>query len=224
MEAKKSQDSAIFSFLKFACMVHNLVQVGGWSYLLFLIFSAFVQEQRIVYDVLKYPGVVDLLITIQLLQWFDVVFAALKVTRTNLVFSFLQIFGRSFVVLVVFPSNKESVYGFISPIPWAFAEIIRFSCYISLNVQFLEPLRPPLKWIRLTAFIVLYPWGVTGEYLALFDSWSYIEQNRPYSISMPNSLNFAFDIMILTWIGTLTTPIIFVAIYRNLLSKTFIQF
>ena len=221
MDTKKSKDSAVFSLLKFACMIHNLVQFGGWAYQLYLILSVFAQEKRIVYDVLKYPGVLDFLITIQLLQWFDLVFAILKVTRTNILFWILQILGRTVVVSVIYPCHKETIYGFISPIPWAFAEMVRYSCYISLNVSFLEALRPLLKWVRLTAFIGLYPWGLTGELLAMYDAWSYVEKKRPFTIEMPNSLNFAFDIMIGMWMFAIITPIGFVMIYRGLLSKFF---
>ena len=50
-----------------------------------------------------------------------------------------------------------------------------------------------LKWLRYTMFIPLYPLGVASELALVFLALPTIHDLHLWSISMPNSLNFAFD-------------------------------
>jgi hypothetical protein len=51
----------------------------------------------------------------------------------------------------------------------------------------------PLLWTRYSLFIVLYPLGVASELTMAYLALPTIRKERPLSLAMPNSINFAFD-------------------------------
>ena len=50
-----------------------------------------------------------------------------------------------------------------------------------------------LLWARYSAFLPLYPLGVASELTMVYLALPTIHRDRPWSISMPNALNFSFD-------------------------------
>lgn len=97
----------------------------------------------------------------------DIVHVALGLTRGRLLTTTLQILSRLVVVWFAVHDSRAAT----EPYPWAswcfllmysswaFAEIIRYSYYLKKD-------KPPqwLKWLRYSAFHLLYPVGVlTGE-------------------------------------------------------------
>ena len=153
-------------------MLHNIVQLLGWGYELVLIFQLWNDEGRIVLNIMNYPKLFDNLLIIQLLQFLDVFFGIIGITKSNILFSFLQIFGRNFVVIAIFQYNLPSNMHIIATIPWSIAEIIRYSYYLATDLSFLQFILPLCKWLRLSGFLILYPIGATGELLSIYDSWS----------------------------------------------------
>lgn len=59
----------------------------------------------------------------------------------------------------------------------------------------------PLLWARYSLFIVLYPLGVASEMTMAYLALPTIRKERPWSFSMPNSVNFAFDYYIFCFIA-----------------------
>ena len=49
------------------------------------------------------------------------------------------------------------------------------------------------KWLRYTAFVVLYPLGVSSEISIVYLAMPYIKTSHLWSLAMPNALNFAFS-------------------------------
>jgi very-long-chain (3R)-3-hydroxyacyl-CoA dehydratase len=78
-------------------------------------------------------------------------------------------------------------FEFMTIVAWCIADMIRYANYFSEH--------PILVWLRYSAFIILYPVGVAGEWLNVYCKWDVISQCCPrvFSIAMPNALNFAFD-------------------------------
>lgn len=107
----ENKESAVHKLLKTLCTVHNLVQFGGWSYLLYLILSLFIQKKAYVWDVLTYPDVYNALFFAQYLQWFDLVFGLIGITRTNAFLAFWQILGRCYVTSVIFGTLPTTPFG-----------------------------------------------------------------------------------------------------------------
>uniref|UniRef100_A0A7S3NE49 very-long-chain (3R)-3-hydroxyacyl-CoA dehydratase n=1 Tax=Euplotes harpa TaxID=151035 RepID=A0A7S3NE49_9SPIT len=166
---------------------------------------------------MKYPGLIENLVIVQLLQYLDIFFGVAGVTKTNIPFSFMQITARNFVVLAVFQHNLASTYPVIAVIPWCIAELIRYPYYIVTDNTMLSVFVPFLKWLRLSGFIVLYPIGASGELLSLYDSWDILVSKRPYSIDLPNQFNFAFDIVYMYYCFFIFMPIGLYFIYTSLL-------
>ena len=76
-------------------------------------------------------------------------------------------------------------------LPWAITECVRYPFY-----QF-KVLQQYLGHLRYNLFIVLYPIGVAGELLCCYKlyqiSLTRARNDKPYTIDMPNTWNFAFD-------------------------------
>lgn len=65
------------------------------------------------------------------------------------------------------------------------------------------PVPYPLLWLRYSAFIVLYPFGVGSELTMAYLAMPHIKKNKDWTIEMPNKWNFAFDYYIGCWIAIL---------------------
>ena len=74
------------------------MQIIGWGYQLFLIANAMISSGQFELDVFKHPGLIENLVRIQLLQYLDVLFGIVGVTKTNIVFSIMQITARNFEI------------------------------------------------------------------------------------------------------------------------------
>ena len=199
-------------------MVYNIVQTLGWGYELLLILQLWTEKETIVLDIMNYQPLFYNLKLVQLLQFFDVFFGIVGVTKSNILFSFLQIFGRNFIVLAVFEYNFQSKMHIISIIPWCFADLVRYCYYLVTNVSFLEIAHPLCKWLRLSGFLILYPIGATGELLSIYDSWNILSEKCPFSIELPNQFNFSFDIMVFWGLFFMIQLLRVYTIYMSLLS------
>jgi very-long-chain (3R)-3-hydroxyacyl-CoA dehydratase len=100
---------------------------------------------------------------------------------------------------------------FMAGICWCIAETTRYPFY-----QF-KSLQPILGHLRYNLFIVCYPIGVTGELLcfygALLESRKLPASEKPWSVQLPNTLNFAFDFELFTIVGI---PVIYLACFPGL--------
>ena len=54
-----------------------------------------------------------------------------------------------------------------------------------------------LVWARYSAFLPLYPLGVAGELTMVWLALPTIRRDRPWSLAMPNAINFGFDYYII---------------------------
>jgi len=219
-----------FKLLKVACLLHNLVQIAGWGFQLFLVVKLAIDQNKdgsIIAKLMSDGGIsgsqeiresiYNNLYWIQLLQYLDLVFGVLGVTKTNPVLSFLQVTGRNFVVLGIFQWNLGSKLIYVAIIPWSFAELIRYPYYILTDLKVSSLLESVFKWLRLTAFIILYPVGLSGEILSLIESWNILIARDPYRLEMPNQYNFAFNILYCYYAFFVIGPIGMLFIYCTLL-------
>jgi len=85
---------------------------------------------------------------------------------------------------------------------WCAAEIPRYFFYLYTLIQqhqygvgsaVNDTISYPLKWIRYSLFLVLYPTGISGEVLSIIHSLPYIRQHHILSIHMPNAFNLAIE-------------------------------
>ena len=72
--------------------------------------------------------------------------------------------------------------------------------------------------LRYNLFIVLYPLGVSGELVCFYKTWEYVsaipeDRLKPYTLTMPNSYNFAFHYELFLKLGI---PIIYLVSFPGL--------
>ena len=110
----------------------------------------------------------------------------------------------------------ETEYAALCVIPWSIAEIIRYSYYIAKESD--HEIRI-LTWLRYSAFIILYPFGVTGELLTIWQALPLIRKQKILRYPMPNTYNFSFDLPSTLYIYLLLYFPFFIQIYTYMLSQ-----
>jgi very-long-chain (3R)-3-hydroxyacyl-CoA dehydratase len=82
---------------------------------------------------------------------------------------------------------------------WCMSEILRYGLYAAKEAG--APVPYPLLWLRYSAFIVLYPLGVASEMAMVALALPTIKANRPWSLALPNALNWGFDYYAACFVG-----------------------
>jgi very-long-chain (3R)-3-hydroxyacyl-CoA dehydratase len=72
---------------------------------------------------------------------------------------------------------------------WSSVELVRYPYYVS---ELLKINSGPLVWLRYTIWIPLYPLGFLCEGVVILRDIPYFEETQRFTVSLPNSLNFAF--------------------------------
>ncbi len=140
--------------------LYNISQFLGWTIILAKVVLSAAQGNL---HVLQDSFVSQTLGVVQGLQFLDLVFAILGLSSTKLVPSLIQVGGRNAVVWWAFPYAVNTPYPLLTIVCWAIADIIRFLTYLN------DSLSLGLDWIKIlryNAFILLYPLGITGEFLS----------------------------------------------------------
>jgi len=207
--------------VKIITITHNLVQFIGWSYVLILgLLEVFTGKSEYLDKLALYKneGLATVIKTVQLLQSLEILFAVLRFTPTNWVMSLMQIFGRNFIVYGIFEIYPESRWSGLAILSWSLAEIIRYQYYLADDFGLEIPL---LTTLRYSAFIILYPTGIIGEYLSIISALPKIDACCPrvYSLSLPNEWNFAFDYRLFTYFMLLVLGPGFINLYMHMLSQ-----
>lgn len=109
-------------------------------------------------------------------------------------FSALFITGLVFLSCMLFIRNHINWHYITSQV--AGSQGLQDGCWYSISCSYF------LSWpvfnnfcaTRYTLFIVLYPVGVTGELLCLYSALPTVAQTKVYSLTMPNAINFTFDL------------------------------
>jgi len=81
---------------------------------------------------------------------------------------------------------------------WALVEVPRYAFYVVKTVADDVPF--PLKWLRYSLFIVLYPSGITGEVLSLWAALPYVLVHSVWTVALPNPHNLVFNYYIALWV------------------------
>jgi very-long-chain (3R)-3-hydroxyacyl-CoA dehydratase len=123
----------------------------------------------------------------------EILHSAVGLVRSPIFSTIMQVGSRLFLVWGISELSVASQLQFgylLMVVSWSLVEIPRYAYYALAIIG-----KPPsfLTWLRYTLFIVLYPSGISGEILTILSAMPHIKETKPYSISMPNSMNFAFD-------------------------------
>eukprot|EP00127_Corallochytrium_limacisporum_P001223 Clim_evm10s46 gene=Clim_evmTU10s46 len=121
--------------------------------------------------------------------------AVTGIVKTPFMTTFMQVMsrvGHLSLVEMLFPESHTDPFITLMVASWTLTEVIRY-LWFAWKETIGEPLDIHTK-IRYSTFLVLYPTGITGEWMSLYHILPYA--NR-LSIKMPNKFNFVLDGMLL---------------------------
>lgn len=179
------------NFKSMYLLAYNAGMCAGWSTILLKVFKH-VAEGGSVSTV--YPDIAALLCIFQTGAVAEIAHAAFGIVRSPVSTTFLQVTSR---LLVLYGSLRigdteatKSPIFLQMVVAWCLSEIVRYSFYGAnlLNVKL-----APLTWLRYSAFMVLYPVGITGEIGCLYKSLPWIKEHKPWTVELPNKMNFTFS-------------------------------
>ncbi|CAG0914548.1 unnamed protein product [Notodromas monacha] len=171
-------------------LAYNIVQVIGWSYLGLQISRHFWNGRRV--ETL-WSQVETTVVVFQTLAVLEILHSLLRLVRSSVAVTVMQVASRLFLVWYVCLVSVDSRRSYGVPLmltAWTSVEVIRYS-YYAFGIVGMEP--KLIQWLRYTAFIVLYPMGVSGEMICASNALKYYAEERPFSLDMPNILNATFD-------------------------------
>lgn len=139
---------------------------------------------------------IDGLISVALFQFIssmEILHALIGIVRGSPAAALLQWTGRAnvlYAVILAIPEITSSKAAGAMVIAWAVSEVIRYPWYAA---QLTGQCPFWLTWLRYTMFIPLYPIGVLGEIISIYNALPVLEERKMYSIEMPNAFNFSFS-------------------------------
>lgn len=139
-----------------------------------------------------YTAVGNTMKFIQLLQFLEVMHPLFGYTKSSVLVSFIQVGGRAFILFCMIeaePRMQTKPVVFYLFIVWSMAEIVRYPYYI---LQLLKLELPFLTWLRYTIWMPLYPLGILCEGIIILRNIPYFEETQKFTVSLPNTWNFAF--------------------------------
>ncbi|XP_066156429.1 very-long-chain (3R)-3-hydroxyacyl-CoA dehydratase [Euwallacea fornicatus] len=147
-----------------------------------------------------YPATGHILCFIHLFQALEIMHPMFGYVTGSPLMPFIQIFGRIFILFgnLEFESQLQKM----PVITWLFAvwicsDIIRYIYYIFHTADSSTPMRravyPFFKWLRYSAWIILYPIGFVCESVIIFRNILYLHNTPRFYLRMPNPYNITFD-------------------------------
>lgn len=165
----------------------------GFLYVLVVIGMRFLKDGVDSYEG-TYAAVGYIMVTLQLLQFMEVLHPIFGYTKTNIIMAFMQVFGRFMVICILIdpePRMQTKPVIFYLFFVWSVIEITRYPYYIT---QIYNRENGLITWLRYTIWIPLYPLGFVCEGVIMLRSIPYFEETGKFSLSLPNSYNFAFSL------------------------------
>lgn len=160
---------------------YNLAQFIGWSVVLF-------------------TNRMDYLCWFQTIQLIEVLHCMVGFVKSSAITTLMQITSRIIVLwaaLVLFPVTQLGLGFKLIMWAWPLAETTRY-IYYAINLMKLNIYL--FTWIRYSFFIVLYPTGVSGELLILYQLANLLKQSGFLTLSLPNPLNISVHPDILVYL------------------------
>lgn len=150
-----------------------LITFNGITFLAWAIFLALV-----VHDGFQFTTTaVTALAIAQGLAILEVVHAVLGIAGSKWLFTLLQVSSRFLVAAILvfmagsFPASGTAPCGYVLiAFAWSITELVRCISYLT---DLTKRSNSVIKWLRYSLFLVMYPVGVTGEFLILFGFWQW---------------------------------------------------
>lgn len=187
LKASRHKEEGFVSLKTGFLFLYNLVQFLGFSWIFFnMTVRLFMFGQDSLYD--TFHAISDVMFFCQILAAVEVLNVAFGVVRTGIIPTLLQVFGRNFILFIIFGSleqmhNKPVVF-FVFYL-WSSIEIFRYPFYMlgCFNTEW-----KTLTWLRHTLWIPLYPLGVLSEVVAVIQSIPIFDKTKLFSIPLPKAV------------------------------------
>uniref|UniRef100_A0A7S2AMZ6 very-long-chain (3R)-3-hydroxyacyl-CoA dehydratase n=1 Tax=Octactis speculum TaxID=3111310 RepID=A0A7S2AMZ6_9STRA len=157
--------------MKAYLVLYNLLSAGGWAYVLALAVSCL---QKNVEPAEAWAKFGQPLAIVQSAAFMEILHSLFGMVRSPLIVTAMQVSSRLLLVWGVtywvdICQAHWSLYLMV--ISWGLVEVPRYLFYASSLTMSSVPY--PLFFLRYSLFMVLYPTGISGEYLQMFTSLSY---------------------------------------------------
>ncbi|XP_046357143.1 very-long-chain (3R)-3-hydroxyacyl-CoA dehydratase 3-like [Haliotis rufescens] len=171
--------------------MYNLFQFIGFLYVtVILLYKFFRYGEEIKHTAFEAVGVQ--LMVCQAVACLEVIHPMLGLVKSGVFAPLAQVFGRNFILfglLLQEPRLHSAPAVWYLFVVWSAVELIRYPFYmlssINMEVKF-------INWMRYTVWIPLYPLGILFEGTIVIMSIPLFEQTGRFSVTLPNSANFAF--------------------------------
>ncbi len=127
---------------------------------------------------------------------FEILNAVLGIAGANWLLTTLQVFSRLLVLFLLnwIPADLMTELNYYSGfavvgVAWSITEIVRALYYLT---EIFGKSIYPITWMRYTFFIVLYPLGVSGEFMVMYSFWDWREFD-------PNLINIGLLVVALSY-------------------------
>lgn len=175
-------------------ILYNVVQYLGWTvfFVLFVINYATTQDLQQTYDNTFY-----MVQFFQYLAILEIVHIILRLVRSPLFTTFVQVMSRVVIVFVLAKIKSSLSIGYVLlSLAWSITEMVRYTYYYLSLIKhnYITSFELPyfLVWCRYSFFIVLYPIGVSGELITLWNSTKELKNYVLGQITLAHLVYFAF--------------------------------
>jgi hypothetical protein len=158
-------------------VLYNLACAAGWAYNLSLLVQSYFAGETAIQAWSKSGPILTIVQTMAVLEIFHSIF---KLVSSPWLTTFIQVMSRLIVLWgYTIPSSHQHWSFYLLAISWSTVEVPRYLFYVW---QLLFPTTPaplPLFWLRYSLFALLYPTGISGEILQLWNAMPYWKETLP---------------------------------------------
>ena len=180
-------------------ILYNFIQLCGWS-CFFLKVTNYLINSKSVQEI--YSNTHLILECCQYGAFLEIIHSIIGLVKSSIFATSIQIIGRIIIVVILqFFQSAVSKGYFLIYFAWSMVEIVRYTYYIMnlLQKDFVKFNIPYiLIWCRYSFFVVLYPIGVSGEMITV---WNAKKDFNKYILYQTDKYTFtAADLIYPIWI------------------------
>lgn len=152
--------------MKAYLILYNLVSAAGWAMVLYETVLSVIEGKTAAQ---VWDTVGQTLLFVQSLAALEVVHSAIKLVKSPVATTFIQVASRCSVLwgyTYVFPEAQTHWSLCLMVASWSLVEVPRYLFYATNLITKEVPF--PLCWLRYSMFAILYPTGISGELLQIF--------------------------------------------------------
>ena len=173
-------------------ILYNIIQLLGWSFFFLKVTNDLIISKSIEEIYLNSHKILEFC---QYGAFLEIIHSFIGIVNSSFFITSIQIIGRILIVIILqFFQNAISKGYLLIYFAWSLVEIIRYTYYIlSLFQKEINIFNIPyiIIWCRYSFFIILYPIGISGEMITVWNAKKdfnkyIIYQNDKYTFTVAN--------------------------------------